>query len=109
MSGGKNFINKVRTAAKKKYLYLPHAIGQMSRVDRMITTKEVRVVIENGEIVENYPDDSRGHSCLICGQGKNGRPIHIVCSPKEEFLAIITAYIPNPDEWTQNFKERIKK
>jgi len=65
----------------------------------MITTEEVRTVIENGEVIEDYPDDSRGHSCLIFGRGNDGRPIHIVCSPKEEFLAIITVYIPDPSEW----------
>ncbi len=71
----------------------------MLQGDRMITTEEVRTVIENGEVIEDYPDDSRGHSCLIFGRGNDGRPIHIVCSPKEEFLAIITVYIPDPSEW----------
>ena len=32
-------------------------------------------------MVEDYPDDSRGHSCLMLGFGKGGRPIHVVCAP----------------------------
>ena len=109
MNGRNRILDLIRYAGKKKYLYLPHAIRQMSRPDRMITTAEVRSVIENGQIIEDYPEDSRGHSCLILGKGYNERPIHIVCSPKNEFLAIITAYIPGPDEWSKDYKVRVKK
>jgi hypothetical protein len=72
----------------------------------MITTDEVRTVIEHGELVEDYPDDSRGHSCLMLGFGENGRPIHVVCAPKDEYLAIITAYLPDPHEWADGFRQR---
>ncbi len=109
MNEENKILDLVRLAGKKKRLYLPHAIRQMSRPDRMITTDEVRSVIENGEIIEDYPENSRGHSCLILGKGKNGRPVHIVCSAKDEFLAIITAYIPDPNDWSKDYKVRVKK
>jgi len=109
MNERNEILDLVRSAGKKRHLYLPHAIRQMSRPDRMITTDEVRSVIENGEIVEDYPKDSRGHSCLLLGKGKNKPAIHIVCSPKDEFLAIITAYIPDPNEWSKDYKVRVKK
>jgi hypothetical protein len=48
----------------------------------------------------------RGHSCLLLGSGDGDRPIHIVCSPKPDYLAVITAYIPQPDQWSADFKER---
>ena len=67
---------------------------------------EIRKVIENGEIIEDYPDDVRGHSCLIMGEGEDGRPVHVVCAPKNEYLAIITAFIPTPEDWEEGFKER---
>lgn len=79
----------------------------MSRPERMITTREVKNVIFEGEIIENYPDDLRGHSCLLLGYGVNNRPIHVVCSPKLDYLAIITAYLPNSNEWSEDFKRRI--
>ncbi len=109
MNEGNKILDLVRLAEKKKRLYLPHAIRQMSRPNRMITTDEVRSVIENGEIIEDYPENSRGHSCLVLGKGENGRPIHIVCSAKDEFLAIITAYIPDPKDWSKDYKVRVKK
>lgn len=35
-------------------------------------------------------------------------PFIIVCSPKDEFLAIITAYLPDKNEWSSGFRVRIK-
>ena len=65
-------------------------------------------IIEEGEIIEDYPEDTRGHSCLILGRGRDGRPIHIVCTPKDEYLAVITAYIPDEAQWSKDFRTRIK-
>ena len=100
------FLDIVRGAARKRMLFLPHAVRQMSRLDRMITTDYVREVITNGEIIEDYPEDLRGHSCLILGFDSIGRVIHVVCLPKEDYLAIITAYLPDPDQWHSDFKTR---
>ena len=101
-----DIVERVRTASAKRRLYLPHALRQMARPDRMIATAEVRAVIEQGDLVEDYPDDSRGHSCLMLGFGEGGRPIHVVCAPKDEYLAIITAYLPDPHEWAEGFRRR---
>lgn len=109
MSFQKDTIQLVRESAEKKLLFLPHAIRQMSRTDRMISTSEVHRVINNGELIEDYPEDARGHSCLIFGHGDGERTIHVVCSPKEDYLAIITAYLPDPEQWEDNFKKRKKK
>ena len=77
------FIETVRAAARKRILYLPHAIEQMNAPEEMITTDKVRLVIFDGEIVEDYPEDIRGHSCLMLGHSPEGqRPIHVVCSPQ---------------------------
>ena len=98
----------VHQAAAKRLLFLPHAIRQMSRPERLMITSEIRGVIEHGEIIEDYPEDVRGHSCLMLGSGDGGRAIHIVCSPKDEYLAIITTYLPDEDEWSDDFRVRIK-
>jgi hypothetical protein len=92
--------------AEEKLLFLPHASRQMMRPDRMISTGEVRKVIFEGEIIEDYPEDARGHSCLILGYGEGERSLHVVCSPKDEYLAVITAYIPTKAQWTDDFKSR---
>ena len=100
------FVDRIRQAAAKHLLFLPHAVRQMTRPDRMIEPIEVREVVMQGELIEDYPEDVRGHSGLIHGKGKHRRDIHVVCAPKEDFLAIITAYIPYRDEWEQDFRTR---
>jgi hypothetical protein len=72
----------------------------------MISAGDVRAVIASGEVIEDYPEDARGHSCLILGVGSGARPIHVVCAPKEEYLAIITAYIPSTEEWDLTYRTR---
>jgi hypothetical protein len=99
-------LDDVREAAQKKFLFLPHAIRQMSRPARMITPSEVEVVVLQGELLEDYPQDPRGHSCLLLGFGDGNRPVHVVCSPKDEYLAIITAYLPDPVQWSDDFRRR---
>lgn len=102
-----SILEQVRVAASKRLLFLPHGIRQMSRPDRMITTAEVEIVVTTGELVEDYPEDIRGHSCLLLGFGEGNRPIHVACSPKEDYLAIITAYLPDPTRWSPDFKRRL--
>jgi len=106
MSDRSDILILVANAAKKKILFLPHAIRQMSHPDRMISAGEIRQIIEEGVLVEDYPEDVRGHSCLILGHGEDNRPIHVVCSPKDDYLAIITAYLPDPTQWDDNFTKR---
>jgi len=106
MDARSGILQQVRRAAAVKILFLPHAVQQMARPERMISTAEVRQILDTGEIIEDYPDDPRGHSCLLLGHGNERRPIHVVCAPKAEYLAIITAYLPSPDAWTDDFRTR---
>lgn len=99
-------LDVVKQAAEKKLLFLPHAIRQMSRPERMITPQEVEKVVMTGELVEDYPHDSRGHSCLLLGFGDANRAIHVVCSPKTEYLAVITAYLPDTEQWSSDYQRR---
>lgn len=101
-----DILLRVRDAAAKRILFLPHALNQMNAPDRMITTQEVRVVVTQGQLIESYPEDVRGYSCLLLGYGDNRRPIHVVCAPKTDYLAIITAYLPNPAKWEAGWQTR---
>jgi predicted SprT family Zn-dependent metalloprotease len=74
--------------------------------ERLISTGEVEDVVLHGDILEDYPDDVRGHSCLLMGTPL-GRPVHVVCSPRAEYLAIIAAYLPDLAKWSPDFRRRI--
>lgn len=77
-------------------------------VERYISPNEVKYAILSGEVIEDYPEDKYGSSCLIYGITKEGRVLHVHCSIDPVW--IITAYDPtlNPDEWDFDFKRRIK-
>jgi len=73
---------------------------------RRITVQEIREAMANGEVIENYPGDKSGPSCLVFGRTKSGRPIHLQCShPSRENVKIITLHQPDPEEWI-DFKVR---
>lgn len=80
----------------------------MNLDERLITTDEVKEVIFKGKIIEKRLNDPRGKTFLLCGRTKRKRFVHVVCSPKEDFLVIVTAYIPSLNEWENNFSKRIK-
>ena len=101
-----DFKKIVIEAANKKILYTSHALHQMNKAERMISKDEVRDVIKQGEIIEDYPEDPRGHSCLMAGETAIKRIIHVACSPKPDYLAIITAYIPDENEWEGGLKRK---
>ena len=99
-------LEQVRGAATRRILFLPHAVRQMARIERMITPGEIRTVIMQGDLIEDDPEDARGHSCLLHGVGLDERNIHVVCAPKGEFVAVITAYLPTEEEWEQDLQTR---
>jgi hypothetical protein len=82
-----------------------HAVDQS--ILRNIRIKEIREMIHNGEIIEDYPDDKYGASCLICGFTMVNRPLHLHCSyPSRPILKIITLYQPTEERWQNNFTIR---
>lgn len=106
MNDEPRIVERVREAATRRLLFLPHAVRQMTRPDRQITTADVRQVVTEGELIEDYPEDARGHSCLLHGLGEGQRSVHVVCAPKEDYLAIIPAYVPSPTEWESDMRTR---
>ena len=58
------------------------------------------------EIIEDYPGDPRGHSCLIRGEARR-RVLHIVCTIDEPIF-LITCYEPDPRLWDPGFRSRRK-
>ena len=81
-----------------------HAVEQSSI--RRINLLEVREAIEDSEVIEDYPRDKYGPSCLILGFTHLKRPLHIQCSyPSRPLVKIITLYEPDPLRWI-DFKRR---
>lgn len=91
-------ILKVRDKIRKgEYEISVHAEKERYAEDIMI--HDIETAVCNGEILEDYPDDQRGPSCLILGYSEN-RPIHLVCGyTPMEWVRIITVYLPKLPKW----------
>lgn len=73
---------------------------------RNISYTEIKEVIENGEIIEEYPDDYPYPSCLILGMTIKERKLHVVVGIGESKLWLITAYEPDSLKWDEALKNR---
>ncbi len=90
--------------AQGQFEFTKHAVDQS--ILRRISVSELREAIADGEIIEDYPDDKYGPSCLIFGWTQAHRPLHIQCShPSRPLIKIITLYEPSSEQWV-DFKER---
>lgn len=73
--------------------------AEKERYAEDITIPDIETVILNGELLEDYPEDLRGTSCLILGYSQD-RPIHIVCGYTSlKWIRIITVYLPKRPKW----------
>lgn len=74
---------------------------------RKIKSSDIEQAVQNAEIIEDYPDDTRGHSCLVLGFDGDNRPLHMVFGNFEaEKILLITAYEPTEEEWENDWKTR---
>lgn len=74
--------------------------------ERAITIDDIVNGIDTGEVIKQYEDDKPLPSCLVLGLSVNNKYIHIVVSNDEEYIYIITAYYPDPQLWSDDFKTR---
>ncbi len=99
-------ITIIREAiAAGRYSIGPHAGLRQS--DRGIKTDELEAAFGNDEpeIIEDYPNDPRGHACLVRGQADSGI-LHLVCTEADNTLFIVTCYRPDPAIWYPSFRKR---
>ncbi|MDI6655387.1 MAG: DUF4258 domain-containing protein [Candidatus Hydrothermarchaeota archaeon] len=72
---------------------------------RGINLEELAKCMIEFEVIEEYPDDPRGYSCLLLVKVEN-KVIHVVCAPKGDVLLVISIYEPDVEEWEPNMKTR---
>jgi hypothetical protein len=84
--------------AGDQFEFSKHAVDQT--LLRGITVQEIREAIDHGEVIEDYPEDKYGPSCLLFGRTQANRPLHVQCSyPSRPIIKVITLYEPNPELW----------
>ena len=93
--------------AEGRYAFSKHA--ERKREADKIPVWDLEEALANCEVIEDYPDDPRGPSCLLLGFSRH-RPLHAVCTLKQdpEELLLITVYDPSrrPEQWMDHYRRR---
>lgn len=88
-----------------RYRVTLHA--EQEREADQILTSEIEEAFTDPQcvILEDYPEDLRGHSALVLGFTKKREPLHGVWSIHEKTAILVTIYRPDPRLWT-NWRKR---
>jgi Domain of unknown function (DUF4258) len=90
-----------------QFEFSKHAVDQS--ILRGIRVQEIIEAVTTGQVIEDYPDDKYGPSCLVSGLTLSNRNIHIQCSyPSRALIKIIILYEPDLTQWSDNFTKRRK-
>ena len=93
-----------KMVADRKIKWSNHCLERMG--ERNISIADVKNCIDNGEIIEDYPDDFPFPSCLIFGYNIHEQVIHVVVGSDSVNVYIITAYVPNTIKFEEDLKTR---
>jgi hypothetical protein len=85
-----------------RYLVSRHADDE--RAADNLTLAEIRQALLTGRILEHYTDTGRGTSCLVVGFTNAGKPVHVVCGVRSDYLIIVTVYIPKPPKFKSPYE-----
>lgn len=91
--------------SKRQYIFRRHALERMA--ERNISRVDVESIVEAGEVIREYTDDTPYPSRLVLGW-RNERPLHVVAADDDTTneTYIITVYEPDPDVWEEDFRSK---
>lgn len=92
--------------SKGKIIWTAHMLTRLH--ERGITSEDVRHCIMSGEIIEENPNGSPKPNVLIYGNDLNGQIIHVFCGIDEDYLYLVTTYIPTIEKFLDDLKTRRK-
>lgn len=90
--------------ADRKIKWTAHVAARIQ--ERGLSRLDVLNCLENGELIEDYPDDYPNPSCLVYGYTIDGKVMHVVAGCDSEMVYIITAYVPNRVKFEKELKTR---
>ena len=89
-----------------KIIFRLHALQRMFERD-ISNVPDLRRVLAEGETIEEYSNDFPNPTRLIFGW-MDDVPVHMAVSEnhKTNETIIVTVYIPDPAQWTDDFRSR---
>ena len=80
---GEPLLEAIRAIIRRgEHGFTLHATSRTTSEGIPLSDVEIAVCAPTAEVIENYPEDPRGPSCLILAFTSSGVPLHVVCSPR---------------------------
>lgn len=98
-------IEQIQALCKERNIGWSLHVAEMM-MKRGIDRADVLNCLENGEIIEDYPDSFPNPSCLVFGHSVSNRILHTVVGLKSDMLMIITAYYPDNIKFEDDLRTR---
>ena len=94
-----------RCVRERKLFWTYHVNMRLER--RHITRGEIVDSVDTYEIIESYPEDKYLPSYLVLA----ANTFHVLFAADlgDDNVRIVTAYRPDPGEWTSDFRQRRKR
>lgn len=88
-----------------KFTFRVHALQRM--FERGISELDIRLVVEDGKLVEDYPNEQPFPMKLLLGWSDR-RPVHVLAcfDEAEDTIIIVTVYEPTLERWLPGFGKR---
>jgi hypothetical protein len=99
-------IGFIRRCVREAKLYWTYHVN-MRLAGRYITRADILAAVDTYRIVESYPEDKYLPSYLVLA----GSRVHVLFAADVEGdnVRVVTAYVPDPDEWDSDAKRRSQK
>ena len=95
-------------AAAGNYRVSHHAYQKLE--ERGILATHIVSGLESAVVVETYPDAARGPTVLLLMRDQDGEALHAlwgIPGDRPDIAVLITAYRPDPRQWTHGSTKRI--
>ena len=102
------FILILELIKKNDILISSHGYDELA--DDNILVRDTLRSIDKAIVLEEYPEFGKGPCVLLLQKDRNSNPVHTVWGmPKDKKspAVLITAYRPDPEKWSEDFKRRL--